>query len=67
MARKTKAAEMLEQLEGNNMYGYKVIFTNYHIRYAVIAATEIDAQKKVKALHPGCPIVYEYQANRIAL
>lgn len=67
MPRKKLTEEIADFHKKNNVYGYAVHFPTYTLHYAVLSLTEKEAQDKVKAQHPGLPITYLYQANRIIL
>lgn len=67
MARKTKAAELTEFMDKNNVYVYGIHYKTYTIRVAVFALTEYAAKQKIDILYPHEHIVYLSQANRLIL
>jgi hypothetical protein len=67
MARKKKSEELADILEKNNAYTYRVDMGSYNLRYTILSLTENEASKKVAELHPGKPVTYLSQANRIII
>ena len=67
MPRKKLSEEIAKVLAKQNIYGYQVDFGTHNIRYAILAFTEKEARGKVDALHPGKPVTYLYQSNRLVL
>lgn len=67
MPRKKLSEEIAMILKKQDVYGYQVDFGTHNIRYAVLAPSEPEARAKIDALHPGLPITYLYQSNRIIL